>query len=215
MKIAVIGAGNVGGTLGRRWSEAGHEVIFGVRDPGADKVAALLDRCADGTRADSPAAAATSADIVVLAIWWDAVQALIPALGDLAGKIVIDCTNPLDADLRLTLGHTDSGGEAIARLAPAARVVKAFNTITWEAMADPEYGGRHATLFFCGGDETAVEIVSGLIRDLGLDPVHVGGLEMARCLEPLALLWITEFRIRRPGSDYAFSLIERKDDTDG
>ena len=79
-------------------------------------------------------------------------------------------------------------------------------------MADPEYGGRRATLFFCGGDETAAEIVSGLIRDLGLDPVHVGGLEMSRCLEPLALLWITEFRIRRPGSDYAFALIERQGD---
>jgi predicted dinucleotide-binding enzyme len=204
MKIAVIGAGNVGRTLGRRWSEAGHGVTFGVRDPAANKVAALLARCADGTRADSPAAAAA-----------DAVQEVIPALSDLAGKIVIDCTNPLDADLRLTLGHTDSGGEAIARLAPGARVVKAFKTITWEAMADPDYGGQRATLFFCGGDETAVEIVSGLIRDIGLDPVHVDGLEMARCLESLALLWITEFGIRRPGSDYAFSLIERKDGADG
>ena len=210
MKIAVIGAGNVGGTLGRRWSETGHEVIFGVRDPAAGKIRDLLDRCAPGTRAVTPAAAAADADIVVLAVWWDAIEGVVASLGDLAGKIVIDCTNPLDAELRLSLGHTDSGGEAIARLAPGARVVKAFNTITWEAMADPEYGGRRATLFFCGGDETAAEIVSGLIRDLGLDPVHVGGLEMSRCLEPLALLWITEFRIRRPGSDYAFALIERQ-----
>ena len=122
---------------------------------------------------------------------------------------MIDCTNPLDADLKLTVGHTDSGGEAIARLAPGARVIKAFNTITWEAMADPDYAGHRPTLFFCGGDETAVEIVNGLVRDIGLEPVHVGDLAMARCLEPLALLWITEFRIRRPGSDYAFSLIER------
>lgn len=210
MRIAVIGAGNVGGTLGRRWSRAGHEVTFGVRDPESGKVADLLSKCAPGTRADTPAAAAAGAEVIVLAVWWDVVEEVIGALEDLAGKIVIDCTNPLDAELALTVGHTDSGGEAIARLAPGARVVKAFNTITWEAMADPDYAGRRATLFFCGGDETAAEIVGGLIRDIGLDPVHVGGLEMARCLEPLALLWITEFRIRRPGSDYAFSLIERK-----
>jgi predicted dinucleotide-binding enzyme len=212
MKIAVIGAGNVGGTLGRRWGESGHEVIFGVRDPAAGTTRDLLDRCAPGTRAVTPAVATADADVVVLAVWWDAIEDVVASLGDLAGKIVIDCTNPLDANLKLALGHTDSGGEAIARLAPGARVVKAFNTITWEAMADPEYGGRRATLFFCGGDETAAEIVSGLIRDLGLDPVHVGGLEMSRCLEPLALLWITEFRIRRPGSDYAFALIERQGD---
>jgi predicted dinucleotide-binding enzyme len=210
MKVAVIGAGNVGGTLGRRWSESGHEVVFGVREPAAGKTRDLLDRCAPGTLAVTPGEAAAVADVVVLAVWWDAIEDVVAALGDLAGKIVIDCTNPLDADLRLALGHDDSGGEAIARLAPGARVVKAFNTITWEAMADPRYGDRRATLFFCGGDETAVEIVSGLIRDLDLDPVHVGGLEMSRCLEPLALLWITEFRIRRPGSDYAFALIERQ-----
>ena len=88
-------------------------------------------------------------------------------------------------------------------------MVKAFNTVGWETMADPEYGGTAATLFFCGGDETAVESVRGLIADLRFAPCHVGPLSSARYLEPLAVMWISEFRIRRPGSDFAFRLIDR------
>lgn len=209
MKIAVIGAGNVGGTLGRRWSHAGHEVVFGVRDPAADKVRRLIADCADGTSATLPAQAAADAEVVVLAIWWNIAEEVIRGLGDLAGKILIDCTNPLDENLRLVHGHTESGGEMIADWVPTARVVKAFNTVPWEAMADPEYGGQHPTLFFCGGDESAVDCVRRLILDIGFEPCYVGGIEMSRYLEPLAALWIMTCRIRRPGSDFAFRLIGR------
>lgn len=212
MKIAVIGAGNVGGTLGRRWSEAGHEVVFGMRDPAGDKAARLLSRCGPAASAATPAAAAAAAPVVVLAVWWRDVEQVVGALGDLAGKIVIDCTNPLDENLQLVHGHSNSGAEMIAELAPGARVVKAFNTVGWETMNDPEYGGRPATLFFCGGDDTAADIVRGLIAELGLAPCHVGPLASARYLEPLAALWISEFRLRRPGSDFAFRLIDRKGD---
>jgi predicted dinucleotide-binding enzyme len=209
MKIAVIGAGNVGGTLGRRWSSAGHEVVFGVRDPGAEKIRRLIAACAEGTSAALPADAAADAEVVVLAIWWHVAEEVIRGLGDLAGKILIDCTNPLDEKLQLTHGHTESGGEMIADWAPTARVVKAFNTVPWEAMADPEYGGQRPTLFFCGGDEFAAETVRGLILDIGFEPCYVGGIEMSRYLEPLAALWIMACRVRQPGSDFAFRLIGR------
>jgi NADPH-dependent F420 reductase len=210
MKIAVIGAGNVGGTLGKRWAQAGHEVVFGVRDPAADRVGALLGDCGPTARAARPREAAGDAEVVVLAVWWQAVPSVIADLGDLAGRILIDCTNPLDEDLKLIHGHSTSGAEMIAEMAPGARVVKAFNTVGWEVMSDPSYGGAPATMFFCGGDETAVEIVRALIADIGFAPCHVGPLESARYLEPLAVMWISEFRLRRPGSDFAFRLIDRQ-----
>jgi NADPH-dependent F420 reductase len=210
MKIAVIGAGNVGGTLGRRWAACGHEVVFGVRDPAAERVRALLESCGGSAHAARPAAAAAKADVIVLAVWWDAIASVLEDLGDVAGKILIDCTNPLDENLRLVHGHSTSGAELIAEMAPAARVVKAFNTVGWEVMQDPSYGGEPATMFFCGGDETAVGLVRTLIADIGFAPCHVGPLESARYLEPLAVLWISEFRLRRPGSDYAFRLIDRQ-----
>lgn len=212
MKIAVIGAGQVGGTLGRRWSEAGHEVVFGVRHPGSARLADLLARCGPDARALDPAAAAATCQVVVLAVWWSAVPQLLARLGDLSGKILVDCTNPLDEDLRLVHGHHESGGEMIADWAPGTRVVKAFNTVLWETMANPDYGPRRAVVFYCGGDDAARETVAGLIEDLGLEPHWVGGIEMSRYLEPLAALWVSEFRLRRPGSDYAFALLKRRDE---
>ena len=209
MKIGIIGAGQVGGTLGRRWAEAGHEIYFGVRDPTADKVGALLERCHGRAHAVPPAVAAASAEIIVLAVWWQVVQPVVESLGDIAGKILIDCTNPLDENLHLIHGHHSSGGEMIADLAPGTRVVKAFNTVMWETMADPRFGDQPATLFYCGGDAAATDIVGGLIEDIGFEPCHVGGLEMCRFLEPMAMIWILEFRIRRQGSDYAFHLLQR------
>lgn len=209
MKIAIIGAGNVGGALGQSWARAGHAILFGARDPASAKTRDIVAACGGRARAMSPPEAAAEAEVVVLAVWWPMVQPVIESMGDLAGKIIIDCTNPLDENLQLIHGHHSSGGEMIADLATGARVVKAFNTVTWEVMADPEFGGEQAAMFYCGGDSAAVEIVGQLIRDVGMEPCHVGGLEMCRFLEPLAMIWILEFRIRRQSGDYAFRLLKR------
>lgn len=209
MKIAVIGAGNVGGTLGRRWAQAGHEVLFGVRQPEAGKVTDLLARCQGRARAMAPPVAAAEAEVIVLAIWWQVAQPVIESLGDLSGKILIDCTNPLNENLELIHGHHSSGGEMVADLAPGARVVKAFNTVMWETMADPQFAGQPATLFYCGNDESATGAVGGLISDIGFEPCHIGGLEMCRYLEPMAMIWILEFRIRRQSTGYAYRLLHR------
>lgn len=197
MKIAIIGAGNLGGALGRSWAKAGHTVIFGVRDPGGGKTQPPLAEI--GARATSAIIpdAVRAGDVAVLATPWQAVPEVISAMGDVSGKIIIDATNPLslnaEGSLSLSLGSSTSGAEEVARLAPGARVAKAFNMYGWENFADssyPAYGGLKPVLFHCSDDDEAKEVVAGLARDLGFEPVDTGGLGMARSLEPLALMWI-------------------------
>src|SRR5690242_15609053 len=127
MRIGIIGAGSVGGALGRGWARAGHEVTFGVRDTSDPKVTKLVEET--GARAASVAEAAAGAEVVVLATPWEATEDAVRHAGDLAGKIVFDCTNPLAPQLAgLTHGHETSGAEQVAGWARGARVVKVFNT---------------------------------------------------------------------------------------
>jgi len=197
MKIAIIGAGHVGGALGRSWAKAGHTIIFGVRHPGGGKTQPPLAEIGASASSALVPDAVRAGDIVVLATPWQAVTDVIAAMGDLNGKVIIDCTNPLslnaEGSLSLALGSTTSGAEEIARLAPGARVAKAFNTYGWENFADanyPGYGELKPVMFYCSDDDEAKGIVERLANDLGFEPVDTGGLGMARSLEPLALLWI-------------------------
>lgn len=197
MKIAIIGAGALGGALGRSWAKAGHTIIFGVRNPGGGKTQPPLAEIGASASSALVPDAVRSGDIVVLATPWPAVPDVITAMGDLRGKIVIDCTNPLflnsEGSLSLSLGSSTSGAEEIARLAPGARVAKAFNTYGWENFVDanyPGYGGVKPAMFYCSDDDEAKEVVEKLAKDLGFEPVDTGGLGMARSLEPLALMWI-------------------------
>ncbi len=197
MKIAIIGAGNVGGSLGKAWAKAGHYIIFGVRNPGQGKTQPPLAEIGVGATAVTLPDAARSADIIVLATPWPAVPEAISAMGDLRGKVIIDCTNPLslngDGSLSLSLGSTTSGAEEVEKLAAGAQVVKAFNTYGWENFANSEYpnaAGLKPVMFYCGDHDEAKKTVHKLAADLGFDPVDTGGLGMARSLEPLALLWI-------------------------
>ncbi|MDI1336687.1 MAG: NADPH-dependent F420 reductase [Lacunisphaera sp.] len=197
MKIAIIGAGNVGGALGKALAKAGHYIIFGVRDPGKGKTQPPLAEIGAAASAVTVPDAARSADIIVLATPWPAVPDAIHAMGDLRGKVLIDCTNPLsisgDGSLSLSLGSTTSGAEEVERLATGAHVVKAFNTYGWENFADSAYpnaAGLKPVMFYCGDHDDAKGKVHQLAADIGFEPVDTGGLGMARSLEPLALLWI-------------------------
>lgn len=197
MKIAIIGAGNVGGSLGKAWAKAGHTIIFGVRNPGQGKTQPPLAEIGSAASAVLVPDAVRGADIIVLATPWPSVPDALTAMGDLKGRTLIDCTNPLslggDGSLSLSLGSTTSGAEEIERLAPGVNVVKAFNTYGWENFADSAYpnaAGLKPVMFYCGDDDAAKAKVRQLTTDLGFEPVDTGGLGMARSLEPLALLWI-------------------------
>jgi hypothetical protein len=210
MKIAIIGAGNVGGALGRAWVKSGHDVMFGVRDPSSPKVAALLATMGGRAAAGSVAEAAGYGAVVALCTPWNVTEAAIRDARDFAGKILIDCTNPVESDLSgLAVGRTTSGAELVASWAPDARVVKAFNTVGFEIMADPDFGGRGATMLIAGDDESAKAVASDLARQIGFEPVNAGPLAIARLLEPMALLWINLALIQGYGTRIAFRL-ERK-----
>jgi hypothetical protein len=210
MKIGVIGAGNVGAALGKGWARAGHGVYFGVRDPGADKVKRVLES-ASGSQAGPVAEAAAYGSVVVLTTpWGSATEDAVRSCGDLSGKIVFDCTNPLKADLAgLEIGHTTSAAEQVAGWAPGARVVKVFNTTGSNNMENPDYGGQATTMLFAGDDAEAKAVAHELASDLGFDPVDAGPLQNARLLEPLAMLWIYLAYPGGHGREIAFKLVHR------
>jgi predicted dinucleotide-binding enzyme len=131
-------------------------------------------------------------DVIVLATPWAETANALKAAGELIGKTVIDCTNPLLPDLSgLALGTTTSAGEEVAKLVPAAKVVKCFNTLGAANFADPLFAGVKASMFYCGDDAGAKQIVGELGNQLGFDMIDAGPLSQARWLEAMAILWIT------------------------
>jgi predicted dinucleotide-binding enzyme len=211
VKIGVIGAGNVGGTLGKLWAGKGHEIVFGVRDSRDAKVQELV-KSADGkARAASVKDAASFGEVIVLATPWPATEAAIKSAGSLAGKVLIDCVNPLAPDLSgLLIGTNNSAAEEISRWAPGAKVVKAFNTIGAVNFKNPRFGSENASMFICGDDASAKSTVSTLAAELGFDVVDAGPLIAARWLEPLAALWIhLAFKQGLGPTGHAFKLLRR------
>ena len=187
MRLGFIGAGHLGGTLGRLFEAQGHDVRFGVRDPGKESGGGLPH-----TRMGSIPDVAAFGDVIVLATPWDATADALRAAGQLTGKTVIDCTNPLLPDLSgLTLGTTTSAGEEVAKLVPAAKVVKCFNSLGYANLAHPMFGSEKASMFFCGDDAGAKLIVAELGNQLGFDMIDAGPLAQSRWLEAMAALWMT------------------------
>lgn len=209
MKIAIIGAGRVGAALGTRWAAGGHEVMYGVRKPDDPKIKSLLGDTRKG-RAGSVAEAAAFGEVVVLATPWSATENAIRAAGSLAGKVVVDPTNPLTENFSgLTVGHTTSGGETVASWAKGAKVVKTLNSTGSGNMLNPKFGSETVSMFVCGDDTAAKATVSELVKSLGFDVVDAGPLASARLLEPLAMLWISLAYAWGQGTDIAFRLLRR------
>lgn len=210
MKIAVIGIGNVGGTLGPAWVKAGHKVIYGVRDPNSEKVKTLLQVSGGRAQADSVSKAAAASDIIVFATPWSATRDAVKAAGNLAGKLVVDCTNPIAPDLKgLSIGTTISAGEQVAQWAEGAKVVKAFNTTGSGNMADPQYESQSVTMFICGDDSDAREKAAHLAKDVGFEPCITGPLYHARYFEPMAMLWVDMAYLQGRGPQFAYKIISR------
>jgi predicted dinucleotide-binding enzyme len=210
MRIGILGAGNVGGTLGRGWAGKGHEVFFGVPRPQDAKTQDLIRGIGPKAQAGTVAQAAAFAEVVVLATPWQATEEAVNEAGDLKGKLVIDCTNPLTPDFTgLTIGHTTSGLEQVAGWAKGGKVFKAFNQTGFNNMANPVLEGRRAVMFVCGDDETSKPTVLRLVSDIGFEAVDAGGSTVARLLEPFGMLWIHLALARGLGRDWAFDVLRR------
>ena len=193
MKIGILGSGGVGQSLGEGFRAAGHEVRVAHRDAFGET--------------------AGWGEALVLATPWSGTENAIRLAGPerLAGKVLIDVTNPLvygdGRPTGLVVGGDDSAAETIARWAPGARIVKAFNTVGHELMYRPAFpGGVVADMLYCGDDESAKQTVATIIGEFGWNPLDAGGLAAARMLEPLAMLWIT-LGIRGNGWNNAFTLL--------
>jgi len=213
MKLAIIGAGSVGGTLGTAWArKGGHDICFGVTNPRSDKTQDLLRRIGAKARAGTAAEAAAFGDIIVLATPWPATEAAIRSMGDLKGRIVMDATNPLAMGpdgLGLEIGHGISAGEKVQGWAAGASVFKTLNTTGFKNMAEPVFGGVKSVMFVAGDDEAAKPNVMALVGELGFEVVDAGPLRIARLLEPHAMLWIHLALNRGLGRDWAFALVRR------
>ena len=190
MDIAIIGAGNVGKAITGSASRAGHRVTLSSAK-GDSAIAAAQE---SGARAAvSNREAVEGADVVILAIPYTAVDEVLGELGSqLAGKVLVDATNPLKPDYSGLATNGSSGAEEIQRKAQGARVVKAFNTAFAARQADPNVaGGLRADGYVAGDDEEAKQAVLGLLADIGFNPVDAGPLAMARYLEGMAWLNIS------------------------
>ena len=201
MNVAIIGNGNVGVAVGQALGRCGHKVIFGVRSP------------APGASNESTVPEAIrQSNATILAVPFAAVEDVIKSAGDLAGKVLIDATNPLgmgDGALGLTMGYATSGAEQIAAQAPGSLVFKAFNQTGFENMANVRSYATRPVMFVAGDDPNGKQTVLTLVSDAGFDAVDIGGLRQARLLEPFAMLWIELARKRGRGPNFTFSLQQK------
>ena len=207
MKIAIIGAGNVGSGLGRAWLSGGEDAVFGVPNPADPKYRSLPEE-----RLRTAPEAARNAELIVLATPWPATEAAVKSLGDLSGKIVIDCTNPLGMGpdgLELVLGHTTSAGEQVASWAPAAAVFKTLNQIGADSMDKAALFPVRPVMFVACDDPSKKPIVMSLVAKLGFEPVDAGPLRIARLLEPYGMLWIDQALNRGRGQSFGFAITSR------
>jgi predicted dinucleotide-binding enzyme len=214
MKIGILGTGDVGRALGKGFLALGHEVKLGSREANNEKAAAWVKEGGPRASAGTFTDAAAFGELVVLATLGAANQAAIEQArpGSLAGKILIDATNPLDASHgfppRLALSGNDSGGEQVQRLAPGAKVVKAFNIVGNTHMFKPNFPGGPPDMFICGNDEGAKRQVAELLKDFGWNTTDIGGIEGSRYLEAMCIVWVM-YAVRTNQWNHAFKMLRK------
>lgn len=212
MNIGILGTGIVGTTLGKGFVGRGDKVRMGSREAGNEKAAAWAEEVGAEGSTGTFADAATFGEVVVLATGWSGTENALNLAGpaNLAGKVVIDVTNPLafgpGGAPGLALGHTDSGGEAVQRWLPDAKVVKAFNIVGSGLMVNPQLPGGPPDMFICGDDDGAKAEVTKILGDFGWAALDIGGIEGARLLEPMCILWVIH-GVRSGTWNHAFKLL--------
>jgi predicted dinucleotide-binding enzyme len=192
----------------------GHSIRYAVRNPQDAKVQKLIASLKGQAQAATIAEAARVAEVVVLATPWEGAHDALAAAGNLAGKVVIDATNPIKPGMEglkagLVVGHDTSGGEQVAAWAPEAKVVKAFNTTGAVNMLNPLYGSQKATMFICGDAADAKATVKKLSDEIGFETIDAGPLSVARLIEPLAMLWIHLAFAQGLGTDFILRVVKR------
>lgn len=209
MRIAIIGAGRIGKSLGRWAAASGYEVSFSSKNNESASLAA--EDAGHGAQAMPTLAAVAAAEMIVLAVPYSAVKNVVDEVKPLLrGKILIDLTNAINADFTgLSLGFTTSAAEELAKLAPEAKVVKAFNTVfaSFFDAQNPLIDGHKISVVYAGDDAGAKGKVSELITCLGFDAVDGGPLINARQIEPLGMLNILLAFKQGLGNGIGFALL--------
>jgi 8-hydroxy-5-deazaflavin:NADPH oxidoreductase len=201
MRIGILGSGVVGQALARGLAGHGHDVRIGTRKDAVDDLPV-----------GPPGDVVEGADLVFLSVLGTAAVDVATGVRDqLAGKVLVDTTNPLDFSSvgpGLFVGHTDSLGEQVQRAVPDASVVKAYNTVGSALMVDPDLPGGPPSMLIGGGSDEAKATVTGLLESTGWDVVDLGGIEASRFLEPMCIAWVLH-GMRAGSWDHAFRLLRR------
>jgi len=214
MRVGILGTGDVGKALGRGFASLGHEVKMGSRDANNPKVKTWASEIGHAASAGSFAETAQFAELAVLCTLWSGTENALRLAGaqNLAGKVVIDATNPLaftpGAPPSLALGHTDSGGEQVQRWVPQARVVKAFNTVGHAHFFKPHFPGGPPDMFIGGNDSAAKTTVTDVLTAFGWNTIDLGGIDAARLLEPLCIIWVL-YGVRTNTWNHAFKFLKK------
>jgi len=213
--------------VGRRLADGlldlGHEVKIGARDTYKKEVVEWIDkhRKKEGKESVNASigsfaeAASFGDELIIISTAWSGISNAIEMAGpnNIKNKIVIDTTNPLDFSQglppRMAVGHTDSAAEMVQRLLPQAKVIKALNIVGNPHIVHPDFLGGPPTMFICGNDEQAKKMVTeNILTPFGWETIDIGGLEGARLLEPLAMLWITYY-FKTGTGNHAFKLLRK------
>lgn len=207
--VAVVGTGSVGSTLGPRLAEAGYPVVYGSRNPDSGAVKELVASTGHGARATTPKRATASAELIILAVPWSAVEGLLLSFGDLTGKIIIDPINAVRFRNREISLATPTMAETIARLAPGAHVVKTLNTTSAIYMRDPEHPAGTVSMPMAGNDAAAKQTVTRMIETLGFHAVDVGPLANAVYLEAMGALYIHMNAIQGKRGNFEYRILQK------
>ena len=202
MKVTVLGSGNIGGTLSKKWAAAGHEVMVGVRDVNSPKARAVLGAGARNLSLAAMGQAIAFGEVIVFAIPGTAVEAVVDAHAEILNrKVIIDATN------KIGVAEMNSFATFAAKT-PEARVFRAFNSLGWESFAEPRFGSTQADLFYCGPDDrNARAAVAQLIADIGLRPVSVGGPDQVQLVDSITRLYFTLAMGQKMGRHLAFKIL--------
>src|SRR6266480_5048610 len=203
LRIAVLGAGNIGGTLGRKWVAADHNISCGVNNPDSERAQALRAELGTRVTIGSVTDALAASDVVVTAIPGKAMdETITKQAAQLDGKIIIDTANRLG-------GGPMNSFASFQTQTPHARVFRAFNTLGWENFADPVFDGIQADLFYCGPDGDAREVVEQLITDVGLRPMRLGDVDQVGLVDSVGSLWFALALGQGKGRHLAFKVLSK------